>query len=188
MPELWRTFILCAVRTGMRRGELRGLRWCDVNFGARNITVQRAFVEGVLGTPKNHKPRTIPMAPDLEAALRARRGSGEEFVFAVNGGPVGEHRMYLALARLSSRVELRPIGWHTMRHTFASHLVMRGVPIRHVQLLMGHSSVKMTERYAHLAPSSLESAVSVLCTPPPDSFDSGQPVATRNREPMPEAA
>ncbi|MEO5927168.1 MAG: tyrosine-type recombinase/integrase [Patescibacteria group bacterium] len=174
MSTFWRTFVLCALRTGMRRGELRGLQWSDVNFTARTITVRHSFVEGVLGTPKTEKTRVIPIAPDLDAELRTQ-GPGEGYVFTVDGGPLGEHRMYLALERFCERLELRPIGWHTMRHTFASHLVMRGVPIRHVQLLMGHSSVEMTERYAHLAPSSLESAVSVLCTPPPTLIQFGQP-------------
>jgi len=57
---------------------------------------------------------------------------------------------------------LRTIGWHTLRHTFASHLVMRRVPLAAVQKLLGHASIKTTMRYAHLSPSVTENAVSVL--------------------------
>ena len=80
----------------------------------------------------------------------------------INGKPLQPYLAVSALRRMCRRSGLRRIGWHTLRHTFASHLVMRGVPLRHVQKLMGHSSVVMTERYSHLAPSSLQDAISVL--------------------------
>jgi site-specific recombinase XerD len=60
------------------------------------------------------------------------------------------------------RASLRQIGWHVLRHTFASHLVMRGVPIRVVQELLGHRDIKTTMRYAHLSPQSRRDAVALL--------------------------
>jgi site-specific recombinase XerD len=57
---------------------------------------------------------------------------------------------------------LRRIGWHALRHTFASHLVMRGVPLKAVQELMGHATIEMTMRYAHLSPDVRRSAVQML--------------------------
>lgn len=57
---------------------------------------------------------------------------------------------------------LRRIGYHCLRHTFASHLVMRGVPIRAVQELLGHGTIEMTTRYAHLSPDARRNAVKVL--------------------------
>jgi site-specific recombinase XerD len=57
---------------------------------------------------------------------------------------------------------LESCGWHALRHTFASHLVMRGATLKAVQDLMGHSTILMTMRYAHLAPDVVRSAVKLL--------------------------
>jgi site-specific recombinase XerD len=57
---------------------------------------------------------------------------------------------------------MRRIGWHTLRHTFASHLVMRGAPIKAVQELLGHATIEMTMRYSHLSPDVRRDAVSLL--------------------------
>src|SRR5712672_1495501 len=64
--------------------------------------------------------------------------------------------------RACKRAGLRPISWHVLRHTFASHLVMRGVPLKAVQELMGHATIEMTMRYAHLSPDVRRSAVQLL--------------------------
>ena len=66
------------------------------------------------------------------------------------------------LKRACKRAGLRQIGWHVLRHTFASHLVMRKAPIKAVQELMGHSTITMTERYAHLSPDVRKDAVRLL--------------------------
>jgi len=60
------------------------------------------------------------------------------------------------------RAGLRHIGWHALRHTFASHLVMRGAPIKAVQELLGHSTIEMTMRYSHLSPDARRDAVRML--------------------------
>jgi integrase len=66
------------------------------------------------------------------------------------------------IRRACQQAGIRQITWHTLRHTFASQLVTEGVPINVVQTLLGHSTVVMTMKYAHLAPSALHEAVSVL--------------------------
>ncbi len=71
------------------------------------------------------------------------------------------------LWRACRRAGLRRIGWHVLRHTFASHLVMRGVPLKAVQELMGHATIDMTMRYAHLSPHVAREAVKVLDAPAP---------------------
>lgn len=67
-----------------------------------------------------------------------------------------------AIARNAKLAGLRRIGWHTLRHIFTSHLVMRGVPIKAVQELLGHSTIEMTIRYGHLSPEAKKDAVRTL--------------------------
>ena len=68
------------------------------------------------------------------------------------------------LWRTCRRAGLRIIGWHSLRHTFASHLVMRGAPLKAVQELLGHADIRMTMRYSHLSPSVRRDAVALLDT------------------------
>ena len=72
------------------------------------------------------------------------------------------------LYRACRRAGLREVGWHTLRHTYASHLAMRRVAIRAIQELMGHATIAMTMRYAHLAPGATRAAVATLDQPAPD--------------------
>lgn len=104
----------------------------------------------------------IPIADDLLYVLqRVRRAQG--FVFTDDDGkPIYSKNANDALKRICKQNGLRHIGWHALRHTFASQLVMRGAPIRHVQDLMGHCSVQMTERYSHLAPADLQKAIALF--------------------------
>ena len=60
---------------------------------------------------------------------------------------------------------LREIGWHVLRHTFASHLAMRGAPLKAIQELLGHATIQMTMRYAHLAPEVVNETVRLLDAP-----------------------
>ena len=71
------------------------------------------------------------------------------------------------LWRACRNAGLRKVGWHTLRHTFASHLAMRSVPLVKIQKLMGHKTIEMTLRYAHLCPDTVREAVQVLDEPAP---------------------
>ena len=69
------------------------------------------------------------------------------------------------LARMCKRVGIKRIGWHVLRHTFATQLAMRKVPLYYIQKLLGHSSITMTERYSHFSSDVLHDAVAVLELP-----------------------
>lgn len=156
---MWNAMILVALRTGMRFGELLGLDWQDIDWERKIITVRQSLVRGILGTPKSGKIRHIPMALEVVSTLAdMRRVRG--FVFSLNEQT---HRVALnAIHRICKRSGVRKVSWHILRHTFASHLAMEGVPIPVVQQLLGHSSIVMTMRYAHLSPSKLGEAVAVF--------------------------
>ena len=159
----WRTMILVVLRTGMRIGELLALQWQDVDLVAGRITVRRNVVWGHLGTPKSGKSREIPLSNDALKALKDHRHLRGPLVFCDGGGHMlTEGEVRHPLWRACKRAGLRQITWHVCRHTFASHLVMRGVPIKVVQELLGHSTILMTMRYAHLAPEISRDAVQLL--------------------------
>lgn len=99
---------------------------------------------------------------DLRAALATAPREGKYVFVGVAGCPRSPYTAEEALARITKKAGLRHIGWHVLRHTFASQLATAGIPLAKVQHLLGHQSVVMTERYAHLAPSGLDGVVNVL--------------------------
>lgn len=161
-PE-WRCMIVLGLRTGLRQGELLALRWDDVDLVAGRLVVKRAVSRGIVGTPKSGKRREIPLSDDALSALKAHRHLKGELVFCDAAGEMltkGECKWPLWMA--CKRAGLRRIGWHVLRHSFASHLAMRGVPLKAIQELMGHATIEMTMRYAHLSPDVRRDAVKLL--------------------------
>jgi integrase len=105
----------------------------------------------VLDTPKNGRARHIPLDIDVLALFhRRKRTSG--YVFLDDGAPFYSMRLNSLLAEVCAKAGLRRVTWHVLRHTLATSVAMRGVPLQIVQHLLGHSTVKTTERYAHVAP------------------------------------
>ena len=154
-PE-WRPMIQLALRTGLRLGELLGLQWGDLQ--GQRLTVRRSYVRGEISTTKTHKSRTIPLASDVVLPSRDRL-----FVFGnADGTPLEKGCTKWPLWRACDAAGVRRISWHVLRHTFASQLAMRGVSLAVVRELMGHTTIKMTLRYAHLAPGWHEDAVATL--------------------------
>ena len=140
-----------ALHTGMRRSEQYGLTWDCVDLGRRQITIPRS---------KNGGIRYIPIDETAVAALLALRsrsgGTGPVMVSArsghgyLAGHPLKTPREWFDAA--CRRAGIADFTWHCLRHSFASRLVMAGVGLRTVQELMGHKTIAMTCRYAHLAP------------------------------------
>lgn len=159
----WRSMLVVALRTGMRQSELVGLRWEDVDLKAGRLLVRQAIVRGHVGPPKNGRPREIPLSDDALSALKAERHLRGPLVFCE---PDGRHFTHTALKwpiwRACKRAGLRLVQWHVLRHTFASHLAMRGAPFKVIQELMGHATVQMTMRYAHLCPEVARDHVKLL--------------------------
>ena len=175
---IWHNMILLSAKTGLRRGELIGLKWEDINFNNRTLNVRRSIVNNIEGSPKSNKHRTIPIGKELFYKLweiRQKKG----YVFQVKPGHhIGARTCHDNLSKICKRAGLRTIGWHTLRHTFASHLAMKGAPVFAIKELMGHADIQTTMRYAHLAPSTLEAAISVL---EPGYKDFGQGTVNRQK-------
>jgi integrase len=173
--------ILTALRTGMRQGELRGLQWSSIDWQNRNLAVRHSRYDYTkeLVSPKSNRERHIPMDTDIYDVLyRRKRNSGYVFTDAA-GEPFDCKRLLRRLQDVCSKAGLRRIGWHTLRHTFASQLAMGNVPLPAVQKLLGHATITMTMRYAHVAPSTLRTAIEVLNPKQRLTGSFGQPVGNQ---------
>ncbi len=166
-----KTMIIVALRTGLRHGELLALRWQDVDLVAGRIVVRQNVVRGVIGTPQSGKPREIPLGEEVRNALKTHRHLRGPLVFCnMDGKMLTDSELRNPLNHVVKRAGLaRSIGWHCLRHTFASHLAMRGATLKVIQDLLGHSTITMTMRYAHLAPEIARDAVRLLDNLPADS-------------------
>ena len=144
--------------TGLRRDELTHLAWSDIDFERRIVAVQAK--DG--WHPKDYEVRHIPMAPRLYELLRSLPHRSE-WVFSNRNADANEgHVLSRDVRKLMKLCAIKGASLHTLRHSFASHLVMNGTDIYTVQKLLGHSSIKTTEIYAHLAPDFLKAAIERL--------------------------
>ena len=147
-------FFLCALRTGMRLGELFALRWDDLDFVKRQLRVVWNWTHGKLDSPKSGRGRSIPMSPELVDALRDHRHLRGRLVFCREDGSYLTRDMVKhPFDRATRKAGLPAIRLHDARHSFASQLVMAGVPLTAVKEYLGHADLSMTMRYAHLSPS-----------------------------------
>ena len=145
--------VLVAINTGLRRGELFGLSWADVNLGGRMLKV-------TVGNAKSRKARHVPLNAEALATLQQWRaqGTGTGLVFASATG-ARLTNVNKSWAGVVDAAGLHDFRFHDLRHDFASRLVMAGVDLNTVRELLGHSDIAMTLRYAHLAPDKLADAV-----------------------------
>lgn len=160
LDQVGRKLLVFAVHTGLRRGEQFGLGWDHVNMKLRVLRLPRS---------KTEAPRTVALN---DTALRVLRSMPRRlkcpWVFPNETGKnhVDAHnfinRVFVPAVRKAKITDFR---WHDLRHTFASRLAMRGVELRTIGELMGHKTIQMTMRYAHLAPGYLSDAVRTLDKP-----------------------
>jgi integrase len=151
--------VLLSLNSGLRQGELFSLTWEQIDLDRKTLTVLASHSKG-------NATRTVPLNAEAFAVLQAIRpddARGLVFRSPVTGARFDNVKK--AWAEVTKAAKLPDLRWHDLRHDFASQLVMRGVPLYTVQKLLGHSTPKMTMRYARLAPEQLADAVDKLGTP-----------------------
>jgi integrase len=150
-----------ALGTGMRKGEQYGLRWSDVDFARRVITLRDT---------KNGASRTVPMIDDVlhafdelktlhlerkDRAVSQPNSAPEDVVFGI-----GDNKKWWAAALRKAKID--EFRWHDLRHTFCSRLAQAGVSLKVIQEAAGHKTIAMSARYAHMDHTTLHNAMSVL--------------------------
>jgi integrase len=144
--------VMLAINSGLRRGELWKLTWKDIDFGRRMLTVRGECA-------KSGQTRHIPLNAAAVDVLKTHRGD----VIPLPNVPVfGDAEFRKAFNALLDKAKIQDFRFHDTRHTFASKLVMAGVPLNTVRELLGHGSLEMTLIYAHLAPENLRDAVDMI--------------------------
>jgi integrase len=157
-------FITVALHTGMRKGEILGLEWRRVDLQAGLIHLEGQHT-------KTGRRRSVPLNRIAREALlsrfrqRASECPASPWVFAHTGG---ERILDVkkAFGTACRKAGIEDFRIHDLRHTCAAWLVSAGVPLTEVRDLLGHSTIKMTERYAHLAPENVRAAVARLESDP----------------------
>jgi integrase len=151
-----------ALNTGLRQGSQYSLTWSMVDWNSRMVHVPRT---------KNEEPLHDPLNEAALAALRivcSRNGTnGRVFLSERTGEPLEHPRHWFEPALRKAKIT--GFHWHDLRHTFASRLRMKGTPLEDIADLLGHKSLMMTRRYAHLGPSHLHETVARLGNPAPNS-------------------
>lgn len=171
LPEPERPLWACALYAGLRRGELRALRWIDIDLQAGVICVERSWddKEGPVAPKSRAGRRRVPLAQPLRTFLSAHRlasasSDPTDLVFArADGRPQDTEWLTQRARKTWKRAGLTPVGLHECRHTYASLMLAAGVSAKALQVFMGHSSITMTlDRYGHLLPGSEDEAATLL--------------------------
>jgi integrase len=158
--------IVLAAQTGLRGGSLFDLRWEQIDLANSVMRIPRTKIGRPLSVPLN-----VTAKGTLEKLSKAREPESP-YVFPHKlGKNAGEpvHDVKNGFHAALELVGIEDFTWHDLRHTFVSWLMMRGASLRSVAELLGHQSMKMTMRYAHLSPAFLSAEVSLLDPPPPPS-------------------
>lgn len=145
-----------ALHTGMRRSEQFSLAWDQVSQEASRIHLLKT---------KNGSDRTIPLNSVSRTALERQHaisGNAERVFITEDGKPFIRKAIRRWFEEAIVKAGIEDFSWHCLRHTFCSRLVMAGVSLKTVQELMGHKTIQMTARYAHLSPHHLQNAVELI--------------------------
>ncbi|MFQ5780214.1 MAG: tyrosine-type recombinase/integrase [Nitrospiria bacterium] len=152
-PHL-KAILLTALNTGMRKEEILSLEW------EKHVDLKHGFI--LLDVTKNGERREIPINEPLRKVLQAMvRRVGSPYVFTNRKGRRFKD-IKTSFKTACTRAKIKDFRFHDLRHTFASHLVMAGADLTTVKELLGHKTLTMTLRYAHLAPGHKVKAVEML--------------------------
>jgi integrase len=157
LEEPYKSMVLIATLTGLRRGELFALRWGVLDFERKLIRVRESVYEGHFGTPKTRSSiRSIAMSEVLAGMfrnLRPKDATANDLVFSSRKGtPLqSENILKRIIHPACERLKLPKVGWHTLRHTSAT-LLHEHEPLRVAQAILGHSDLQTTLGYTHVLP------------------------------------
>lgn len=160
-----RALYLTATMTGLRQGELLGLRWRDIDWAVGRIRVRQNYVRGHWGTPKSRRgSRSVPMADRVAAELdrqyqRSAFQEDDDLVFPHphTGGVLDHSALSRRYKKALRAARVRDVRFNDLRHTFGTRMAAAGVPLRILQEWMGHRDFKTTLIYADYCPSAHES-------------------------------
>lgn len=158
-PEWLRELIIFAIYTGLRKGEIIRLKWSQIDFSRRTLTILEQKNKGKDTLPLNQRALDV-----LKAKSQIRQINGYVFNNHV-GNPLDPRNILRSFYDARKRAGLDGLRFHDLRHTFATRLAQAGVDLYKVQKLMRHKTPIMTQRYAHHYPESLRDGVEVLDTP-----------------------
>lgn len=154
--------VLLGGEAGLRCGEMIALEWRDIDLANRQLCVERSDWNGEVTWPKGGRLRYVPLTLRLTAALRDHRHlKGPRVLCQDDGKALTRHQVQYRVKYAARKANVRQ-GVHILRHTFCSHLAMRGAPARAIQELAGHSELGVTQRYMHLSPAALDAAIRLL--------------------------
>ncbi len=155
--------VLLGGEAGLRCGEMMALEWRDVDLTKGQLCVERSEWKGHVTSTKGGRLRYIPLTTRLAAAFRAHRHlRGDRVLCEPDGRPLSQKVMQCVVRRAARRAQVKQEGIHVLRHTFCSHLAMRGAPTRAIQELAGHKDLTTTQRYMHLSPDATAGAIRLL--------------------------
>ncbi|MBM4172358.1 MAG: site-specific integrase [Ignavibacteria bacterium] len=148
-----------AIQTGLRQMELLTLEWNQINFKDRLL-----ILDNRNSLTKSKKVRTIPLSINAMQIITERElNKNQRLVFTLNGNVIKPDFITHKFKSYVLKANINPkLNFHSLRHTFASWLVQRGVSIYEVSKLLGHSNISVTEIYSHLRAEDLRSAINVL--------------------------
>jgi integrase len=166
--------VLLGGEAGLRCGELMALEWTDIDLSKRQLWVRRSEWKGEVTVPKGGRPRLVPLTSRLAETLQTQRHlRGDRVLAHEDGQPLTQKVVRGHVQRAARLANLANRGVHVLRHTFCSHLAMRGAPARAIQELAGHKDLSTTQRYMHLSPRAIEEAIRMLEGPPPPQVRGG---------------